>query len=135
MFSKKEKIENETNKYKNKAMEFINHQQKIDELMEQAKSKAKERKNSLGDVLGKLELLIELIKSYSKGEYRNISKNTMATVIGAILYFVSPIDMIPDFIIGLGFVDDAAVISFAVKKISGELNEYDKWKKRQNPLE
>ncbi|TDK65199.1 DUF1232 domain-containing protein [Bacillus salipaludis] len=100
--------------------------------MKQATTKVKEKKNSLGDAFGKIELLIELIKAYSKGDYRNISKSTMATVIGAILYFVSPIDMIPDFIVGLGIVDDAAVIGYAIKKISGELDEFEKWKEEKS---
>ncbi|MED1469770.1 YkvA family protein [Bacillus salipaludis] len=132
MFSNKEKIEKEFTKYKNKALEFINHQQETNELMKQATTKVKEKKNSLGDAFGKIELLIELIKAYSKGDYRNISKSTMATVIGAILYFVSPIDMIPDFIVGLGIVDDAAVIGYTFKKISGELAEFEKWKEEKS---
>ena len=132
LFGNKEKIEREFTKYKNKALEFINHQQKTNELMTQATTKVNEKQNSLGDAFGKIELLIELIKAYSKGDYRNISKSTLATVIGAILYFVSPIDMIPDFIIGLGIVDDAAVIGYAIKKISGELDEFEKWKSKSN---
>ncbi|WP_231510825.1 YkvA family protein [Bacillus sp. UNC438CL73TsuS30] len=131
MFGNKEKIEKEFTKYKDKALEFINHQQETNELMKQATTKVKEKKNSLGDAFGKIELLIELIKAYSKGDYRNISKSTLATVIGAILYFASPIDMIPDFIVGLGIVDDAAVIGYAIKKISGELVEFEKWKEKE----
>ncbi|MDR7002346.1 YkvA family protein [Neobacillus niacini] len=134
MFGNQEKVKKEFNKYKNKALEFLNNQQKTGELLTQAQSKGKEQKHSLGNALGKLERLIELIKAYSKGEYRNISKSTLATVIGAILYFVSPIDMIPDFIVGLGIVDDAAVIGYAIKKISGELDEFEKWKSK-NPLD
>ena len=38
-----------------------------------------------------------------------------------------PIDLIPDFLIG-GFIDDAMVIGYVVKKTSDELDLYKKWK-------
>ncbi|MDP4163640.1 MAG: DUF1232 domain-containing protein, partial [Bacillota bacterium] len=51
-------------------------------------------------------------------------------VIGSVIYFVSPIDLVPDFIAGLGFLDDAAVIGFTLKKISGDLERYKEWKEK-----
>ena len=40
-----------------------------------------------------------------------------AVLMGAIAYFVVPIDMIPDFILGPGFIDDGAVLSLAVATV------------------
>ncbi|MFE4525456.1 YkvA family protein [Cytobacillus firmus] len=52
----------------------------------------------------------------------------MIFIIASILYFVSPIDLVPDFLIGMGILDDAAVLGFAVSQISGELEKFKDWK-------
>jgi len=35
-------------------------------------------------------------------------------LLAALAYFVLPVDMVPDFIVGLGFTDDVAVLSAAI---------------------
>lgn len=40
------------------------------------------------------------------------------TLLGALAYFILPIDIVPDFILGVGFTDDAAVIAMAIRLVS-----------------
>lgn len=47
---------------------------------------------------------------------------------GALAYFISPIDAIPDAILGLGFTDDAAIIAAGIKAISGQVTNEHKEK-------
>lgn len=42
---------------------------------------------------------------------------------GALAYFISPVDTIPDSIVGLGFLDDAAIITVAFKAISDNVTD------------
>ncbi|MEZ5775946.1 MAG: YkvA family protein [Hyphomicrobiaceae bacterium] len=44
-----------------------------------------------------------------------------ATLIGALAYFILPIDAIPDVIFGLGFTDDAAVLALAIKMVADHI--------------
>lgn len=125
--NKERDFEKQQVKYQRKANEYLNHPKKTEHLLTKALNKARDSKNALGDAWDKLKLLIELIRAYSKGEYREVSKGTILTVIGAIIYFVSPIDLVPDFIAGLGLFDDAAVIGYTIKKISAELDEFKNW--------
>jgi uncharacterized membrane protein YkvA (DUF1232 family) len=119
MFDKKKlDLEKEQHLYEEKAKKYLDHPQQTEGLLEDAIQKANNKRGSLGEAWEKLQLLFELMKAYSKGEYREVSKKTILTIIGAILYFVSPVDVIPDVIAGLGILDDAAVIGFAFKKIS-----------------
>jgi uncharacterized membrane protein YkvA (DUF1232 family) len=46
-----------------------------------------------------------------------------ATLIGALAYFVLPFDVVPDFVVGLGFTDDAAVLLAALKMVGGSISE------------
>lgn len=118
----------EAKKHRASAKEYIDNAKKTDGLLKRAILKARNNKGTLGDAWEKLQLFFDLIQAYTKGEYRNVAPSTILTIIGAILYFVSPLDAVPDFLAGLGILDDAAVISFTLKKLSVEINEFKKWK-------
>ncbi len=140
LLGKNKIFENEQHKYNDKAKDYIGNQQKTQGLLNRAIKMANEKKENLEEVWDKLQLFFELVKSYSKGEYKNVSPSTILTIIGTLLYFVSPLDLVPDFIVGLGILDDAALIGFTVKKISSELDAFSKWKRanlfaQENPLD
>ena len=84
-----------------------------------------EKVKAVGEQLG---LLIDLLKAYIAGDYRDISTQGIASVAGAIIYFVVPLDGVPDFLFGWGFVDDAAVISYVIAQLSTELESYKQWR-------
>lgn len=75
-----------------------------------------------------LKLMVGMIIDYVKGNYDSVPWNTIAAVTGAVIYFVSPIDVIPDFIPVAGYVDDALVIKLALDFIGQDLSKYKEWK-------
>lgn len=98
----------------------------LKKLLESAKEKI-ENNNELKEILEDVKLLIQLIKDWMKGDYKELSNNSIILIIIALLYLVNPFDLIPDFLLG-GFIDDLFVILFVIKKISVELEAYKKWK-------
>ena len=46
-----------------------------------------------------------------------------AILLAALAYFVLPFDVIPDFIAGIGFTDDAAVLAMAIAMVSGNIKD------------
>jgi uncharacterized membrane protein YkvA (DUF1232 family) len=52
----------------------------------------------------------------------------MAIIVGAILYVVSPIDAIPDFLPIIGWIDDIAIVGLAMNKLSNLIAEYKRFK-------
>lgn len=105
-------------------------QEDIDKIFQ--KRKEIEDKFSGNGPLGKfwsdLKLLFELVNDYRKGEYREIPWTSIAAIIGALLYVLSPIDLIPDFVPVIGLLDDAAVVALCLRAIDGDLQAYKKWK-------
>ena len=88
----------------------------------------KEGKNSvLQTVLNKILTLAKLLKFYATGEYRDIKIKNVVILITTLIYFLSPIDLIPDFIPLLGFSDDIALITFVSNSISEELKKFEVW--------
>ena len=57
-----------------------------------------------------------------------LDKTTYLMIAGALAYVVFPIDIIPDFILGVGFLDDAFVLGVVMKKLSNEIAKYKTFK-------
>ena len=67
------------------------------------------------------------MEAYVSEDYREIPWTSIVLVIVAIIYFVSPIDLIPDIIPIAGYIDDAAVIAFVVAQIKADLDNFLAW--------
>ena len=74
-----------------------------------------------------LMAMIRLIRDFHRAEYRDISEANLLITIAAILYFVSPFDVIPDWVPVLGHIDDAFVISLALKSVRADLDTFMAW--------
>ena len=64
------------------------------------------------------------------GEYEGISRQALVAVTAALLYFVVPFDVIPDFLLGWGFVDDAAVVGYVMTTLAAEMDAFRQWQER-----
>lgn len=91
------------------------------------KDKFKSHKK-LSKFLGEFKLLFSMIKDYAKGNYKTIPWYIISSIGATLLYVLLPFDAIPDFIPGLGYIDDAAVFSLCLRMASTEIERYRKWK-------
>lgn len=74
-----------------------------------------------------LTTLLSLLRAYARGEYRRLSTQSLLSVAAAVLYFVTPFDAIPDFLLGVGLIDDVAIIGFVLKQLQAELEAFRAW--------
>ncbi len=79
-----------------------------------------------------LGLLQQLCVAWWRGEYRQVTRPALVAAVAGLLYFLSPLDAIPDWIPGLGFVDDLAVLGWIIRKWSGELQAFRTWRDSQS---
>ena len=86
-------------------------------------------RQELAKCWGDLITLIRLVCAYINGKYIVVPLETIIWAILAIIYFVNPFDLIPDFIPGFGYVDDAAAIAFVVASIRNDLENFREWEK------
>lgn len=105
-----------------KSQEYISNPSKTKDLLKKATGLLS--KAGLKGVAEEIEIFIDFVGDVMDGKYKNYNKMTLVWGIGALIYLVSPVDVIPDFILGLGFADDAAVISFAFSQIRSDLQKY-----------
>lgn len=80
----------------------------------------------------RLRILGRLIVAYARGRYRIIPFRTLLTIVAAVLYFLNPFDLVPDAILGIGLMDDLAVLTWVYKNAKQELNNFIHWEKQQH---
>ena len=114
---------------KQKAEELLNGK-KTDELERFLESLEKKLKEvpKIGDTLSRIPLFASMVKSYVQHEYTEVPFGTVLAVLTALIYFVSPIDAIPDSIPGIGLLDDAAVVYIVATLIDTDLTAYQEWR-------
>ncbi len=74
-----------------------------------------------------LMAMIRLIRAYHQLEYRDISAQNLLVIVAALIYFVSPFDVIPDSVPILGNIDDAFVVRLAMKSAGADLDVFMAW--------
>ncbi|MCP4578402.1 MAG: DUF1232 domain-containing protein [Deltaproteobacteria bacterium] len=83
-------------------------------------------------LLEDFRLLSALIKDYWKGEYRDVSLGSIAVFVLSIIYVLSPIDTLSDFIPLLGQIDDAFILLFCIFLLEKDLKKYQNWKSNRS---
>ena len=110
-----------------KAEELLKDQDKLERVLRRLENKLKNIPVA-GKKLAMVPMMISLVKSYVKKEYTDIPIGTIVAVISALVYVLSPIDLIPDIIPGVGYIDDTAVVAACLLLVGSDIEEYQKWR-------
>ena len=81
-----------------------------------------------------LQSLFRMIKSAAAGDYTGIPTSTVVGAVAVTIYFLSPIDLIPDFIPVLGLLDDVALVAWFSTTIKDEMDKFAEWEKTRPTL-
>lgn len=71
-----------------------------------------------------VKTLARMVRSYATGSYEGVSKKNAILVVAGILYFLSPFDVVPDFLPVVGFLDDITLITWILATVGGELGKF-----------
>lgn len=102
---------------------------RVSRISARAREKAEHYRGRLGDAFGDIQAITRLLTAWAQGRYRIVPMRTLVALLGALLYFLMPLDAVPDFILGLGFLDDAAVIARVIQIFRDDLNAFRQWEK------
>lgn len=106
---------------------YRNDDARSNKLANDALKKAARNQSALGRAWDDLSSLIRLIQAWANGSYRAVPWRSISLAIAALLYFVSPIDAIPDFLPVLGFLDDIFVVTWVMRSIQKDLEKFKIW--------
>lgn len=122
-----EKAQVELEKGYEEARKLLNDYDKIESFLQRLENKFL-KIPIVGDKLSDIPIMISLTRSYIKKEYTDIPIGSVIAIISALIYVLSPIDIIPDFVPGAGYADDAAIIAFCWKLVESDVDEYKLWR-------
>ncbi len=83
--------------------------------------------NKFKQVFDVARTLVRLVRNYISGSYRQVDTSTIVAGLAVLLYTLSPIDLVPDFVPVVGFLDDLALISWFVEKFQDEIRRFREW--------
>nr|WP_062542939.1 YkvA family protein [Rufibacter tibetensis] len=121
-------------RFTQKAEDYLKQPLRIKTLLNDAYKKASERKDFgtiAAEVMESLGTLTRLIKASVSGEYHGIPKNTVVMAVAVLIYFLSPIDMVPDWIPVIGLLDDATLLAWFMTSIKTEMDKFHAWEATQ----
>jgi uncharacterized membrane protein YkvA (DUF1232 family) len=99
-----------------------------------AKSQQKGFREGMAEAQGQVQLLVRLIRAYASGEYRKLPWKSLLSVVGVLIYFVSPIDFIPDILPVVGLTDDLALVFWLFRTLNDDLTDFSQWEKENKTI-
>ena len=106
--------------------DFDNYtQEDADKVMNNADRIEKIMSNgTLSKFLKDVKVYFRMLSDVFSRRYTRVPKGTVAAIIGSLLYVLSPVDLIPDMIPVIGYLDDAAVLALCLKFVKHDVDEY-----------
>lgn len=109
---------------------LLNDKDKLDNFLYRLEQKINDMP-FVGKKFSMIPVMISLVKNYVQGKYTTVPYGTILAVLSALIYFLSPIDIIPDFIPLAGYFDDMAVMGLCMKMVNTDIESYDEWRRSQ----
>ncbi len=125
---KKEKILNEAKK-------AVGSKKRLSDVVSQSTEKLKKfatDSTEWKELKAKATTLIQMVQAHLGGEYKAFSNASLLLVVFALVYFITPTDVIPDFIPALGFTDDASVLYLVYRKVSKDIEQFLEHKRSES---
>ena len=84
--------------------------------------------DKLAEYKDEVALVFSMLKDFTTGKYKKCPWRTIAVLVGALGYVLTPLDLIPDFIPVVGWSDDCLALGGALAFAKMDLEEYKAWK-------
>jgi uncharacterized membrane protein YkvA (DUF1232 family) len=116
-----------------RAAEFLRQPRKLIGLADRASQKYLHLPEPLSGLRETLSTCLRLVRAWASGSYREIPSASLVSIVAALIYFVAPVDLVPDFILALGLVDDAALLGWVLSSVSRDIDRFLDWEIEQGP--
>ena len=115
-------------KYYRKAKKLLCNEKKLEQFLNRLETKLT-KIPKCGGKLAYAPVFASLLNSYFHKTYTKAPIGTIIALLAALIYLVVPVDVLPDFIPGFGYLDDAGVLIACVALIKSDIDEYQEWRK------
>jgi len=91
-------------------------------------------RGNMAEFTNNVQLLIRMVRAYASGEYKGLPWKSLVSIVAVLIYFVSPIDIIPDFLPVIGITDDVALVIWLIKTLGSDISKFGEWEKRNKSI-
>lgn len=109
------------------AKAIVNRPAVVARISARATKLAGHYRGRLGDSFADVQTMARLVAAWATGRYRTIPVRSIIALLGALIYFLVPLDAVPDFIVALGLLDDIAVIAKVVSLFGADIQAFKRW--------
>jgi len=123
-------------KAQGKAGRYAGNASRLFELAKEVMGKLKGVgfKGNLAEFQNSVQLLIRMVRASASGQYKALPWKSLVSIVAVLLYFVSPIDIIPDFLPVIGITDDVALVIWLIKTLGSDINKFSEWEKNEKTI-
>ncbi len=90
-----------------------------------------ENKKRISGFFERIRTLLRMLRAYINGDYREIPWKSLLMIIGGLIYFLMPLDLIPDFIPATGLADDISIIILVFNMINEDIEAFLEFERTQ----
>jgi len=117
-------------KAKRRASGILQDPKRLRRLLTAAVAKLRELRNDtegMHTLKSQANTFVRMVRAYQTGDYRRAPWKSLLLITAGIIYFVSPLDLIPDFIPVLGFMDDITVLLWILNSVRKDVEGFQDW--------
>lgn len=118
--------------YQEKANEIAGEDGKLKHLLAQVRDRLDKVSHNpkVQEALEPIMVFKRMIQAHRKGQFK-VSKKTLGLIVLGLVYFITPLDIIPDFLPIIGFADDLSVLIAIYQSVKHEVEEFKSWEKNR----
>ena len=115
-----------------RAKHILRDTEKLKKLLSEAAQKMQILKGNSPAALAlkeKISAAQRMVQAYIRGDYRVIPWKSLLLLVSGIIYFVMPLDLVPDFIPLMGFLDDLSIMLWIFQAVKTDIEDFEEWEK------
>lgn len=115
-----------------RAKHILRDPEKLKKLLSEAAQKLQILKSNSPAAMAlkeKVSAIQRMIQAYMRGDYRRIPWKSLLLLVSGIIYFVMPLDLMPDFIPIAGYLDDLSILLWIFQAVKTDIENFEEWEK------
>lgn len=109
---------------KEKSEQTLRDSVQLGQLISAVQMKILKSGDKVAAVKTDLKDLLAMVKGQINGSYDSVPWKSLVAITGGLIYFVNPFDLMPDFLAGIGYVDDLKMLEIIVRQVQVDLDAY-----------
>ena len=115
--------------FEEKAKTIANSKGKLNKLLHNVSVKLQKfgENPQVKEMTEHVDVLYRMVKAHVNGTYQGLSSRSVGLIALGLVYFITPVDLIPDFIPFIGYVDDLSVLLAVGKSLQTDIVKFRVW--------